>query len=487
MKSIRLLLIFAVLFYSCNQNQDNNEVRITFLQLNDVYELSAVSGGKLGGFARVQTLLNQLKSENKNTFSFMAGDMLSPSAIGTAQFEGERIAGRQMVDALNAMNWDYFTFGNHEFDIKEPDLRKRLQEMQFTLITDNVTDQNDQPFPNTVPHQIINVDGVKVGIFGVTLNNFRTKYAKISDPIEAAQKAVGSLKQSGADIIVGLTHQSIDQDEALVVEIPEIDLVMGGHEHENFHLLRGNNFTPIAKADANAKTAFVHQLTFNKETKALNIKSELVFIDDQLQKDGRILELANTWTKRAFESFEEQGYDPNRVICQSTRILDGSESAIRNRSTALTKLITRGFLSAFPQADAAIMNGGSIRIDDKLQPGPITEYDIMKISPFGGSVSQVTIDGATLIRALDQGEKNAGNGAFIQYANISKQEGSWLLQEAPIEPGNTYTIAISSYMVEKGDTNLEFLTYDKGLVKPTDQPKQKFFDIVIAQFQKEFN
>jgi 5'-nucleotidase/UDP-sugar diphosphatase len=94
----------------------SREVNITLVQANDVYEMTPVNGGRYGGLARLQTLVKQLKRENPHTYTLLAGDLLSPSAIGTAKVNGERLNGKQMVAVLNAMGWDYMTLGNHEFD-----------------------------------------------------------------------------------------------------------------------------------------------------------------------------------------------------------------------------------------------------------------------------------------------------------------------------------------------------------------------------------
>jgi 2',3'-cyclic-nucleotide 2'-phosphodiesterase (5'-nucleotidase family) len=54
----------------------------TFLQMNDVYELIPLSGGKKGGLARVATIRQLLRQENPNTITVMSGDVVSPSALG---------------------------------------------------------------------------------------------------------------------------------------------------------------------------------------------------------------------------------------------------------------------------------------------------------------------------------------------------------------------------------------------------------------------
>lgn len=61
--------------------------------MNDVYEITPLENGKVGGMARVAQLRNQLKQKNKNTFTILAGDFLSPSVLGTVKNEGKRIAG----------------------------------------------------------------------------------------------------------------------------------------------------------------------------------------------------------------------------------------------------------------------------------------------------------------------------------------------------------------------------------------------------------
>jgi 2',3'-cyclic-nucleotide 2'-phosphodiesterase (5'-nucleotidase family) len=57
-------------------------VQWTFLQMNDVYELIPLAGGKKGGLARVATIRKLLLQENPNTLTVISGDIVSPSALG---------------------------------------------------------------------------------------------------------------------------------------------------------------------------------------------------------------------------------------------------------------------------------------------------------------------------------------------------------------------------------------------------------------------
>ena len=134
MKSIKsiLYIVSITVFLSCSK--EDGKIDFTFLQVNDVYEIAPIQGGKFGGMARVATVHQQLLQENKNTLLLMAGDFLNPSLLGTVKYNGERIRGKQMIETMNAMNFDLVAFGNHEFDLGSKDLQKRLNESNFNWI-----------------------------------------------------------------------------------------------------------------------------------------------------------------------------------------------------------------------------------------------------------------------------------------------------------------------------------------------------------------
>jgi hypothetical protein len=70
-------------------------VRVTLLQVNDVYQISPIDRGKTGGLARLATLRKQVMAESPNTLFLLAGDTLSPSVasnIFRAAQANERVA-----------------------------------------------------------------------------------------------------------------------------------------------------------------------------------------------------------------------------------------------------------------------------------------------------------------------------------------------------------------------------------------------------------
>ena len=450
-------------------------VNVTLLHLNDVYEITPIEGGRRGGLARVAGLRQQLLTENPNTYTVLAGDAFSPSALGTARVDGERLAGRQMVAVLNALGLDYATFGNHEFDISEEQFLQRLQESSTTWFSANVSDMNGEPFagvPRSSQIVVAGADGaeVRIGLIGVTLPSNPATYVSYRDPIEAAREQVEQLRGQ-SDIIVAITHLSLEQDQALVATIPDVDLVLGGHEHENMQQWRIVNppvgevcpqsATPIFKADANARTVYVHRLQYDTASGCLQINSQLQEISSAIPDDLPTAVIVQRWQEIGFAGFRQSGFEPGEEIATTTEFLDGLESSVRNHPTNLTQLIAAAMLSQVEGAELALFNSGSIRIDDRLPPGEITQYDVIRILPFGGNILAVDLPGALLQRVLTQGQANQGSGGYLQTANVSTDEsGSWLIQGEPLRPEQTYRVAINDFLISGRETGLDYLTLD---------------------------
>lgn len=457
-------------------------VAINLLHLNDIYEITPVAGGKSGGLSRVATLRKRLLQANPNLLTVLAGDLFSPSALGTAKVNGERLAGQQMVAVLNALGLDYATLGNHEFDLTEKQFRQRLPEAKFQWVASNVLDATGQPFPGitaTRMHTFKSQSGrlVKVGLFGVTIASNPAEYVRYQDAIAAAQTQVNQLKQQGADIIVALTHLSLAQDHQLAATVPDIDLILGGHEHENIQQWRLvtrprqpkaclNSGVPIFKADANVRTVYVHRLNYDTQTKCLTITSQLTPITDTIPNDPKTEAVVQTWLERGYAGFRADGFEPTQVVATLTQALDGLESSVRNQSTLLTQLIAQAMLRSVEGAELAMFNGGSIRIDDVLPPGAITQYDVIRILPFGGKILDVKLKGALLQRVLEQGQANRGRGGYLQTANVTQdQAGIWQVQGTPLDRDRLYRVAINDFLLSGREQGLEFLNLNSPEVQ----------------------
>ena len=490
---IQLILLCFLFITACKSKQGISEskkedgiITIKLIQLNDVYEIAPLSGGKYGGMARVAHVRDSIAQENPNTLLFMAGDFLNPSLLGTIKFEGERIAGRQMIEVMNAMKFDLVTFGNHEFDIGEDALQKRLDESKFAWTSANVrrilksdtlpfTIQNNKGhiyIPDTHTISLVDANGTKMdlGFFSVTIPSNPQDFVYYGDIYTEAERAY-KLLEMNTDVVIGLTHIDVEEDKQLAKQLPNLQLIMGGHEHNSMLIPTENGV--IAKADANAKTIYIHTLSYNTLTKQLDIDSHLMPIDERIASQPEVEAIIKKWNAILESKIEEVISDPNEVIYYADPPLDGTDSANRAIQTNLGDIITHAMALSFDEnVDAALVNGGSIRLDDMLD-GEVTSLDIFRVLPFGGNVVHVDITGDLLIKVLDFGRANRGTGAYLQRHNISEgTRGRWLLGGAPIYPEEKYTVAFSDFLLKGYD--IPFLTPEnEGILKMYEPRKEE--------------
>jgi 5'-nucleotidase len=457
---------------------------VTILHFNDVYEIDAVEGGRSGGLSRVATVLARLKRGATPVVSTLGGDFLSPSAIGTAQVGGQPLAGRQMVAMLNAVGLDWATFGNHEFDVAEAAFHQRIAESRFKYVSSNVVDTAGKPFDGTPQSAVVSVRSngrpIRLGLIGLTIDANRKPWVQYLPPIDSAKTQVAALRGK-VDAIVALTHLAITGDQALVEAVPEIDVVLGGHEHENWMIRRGPLFAPIIKADANVRSVAIVSLDFGKPGARPAVSSRLEVLDTRVAQDKRVEAEAQKWIAQAFDAFKSQGFVPEAPLVTIPEPLDGRESTIRNRSNELTAILVASLVREVKQADVGILNGGSIRIDDELPAGPIRVYDTIRLLPFGGKVVRATFDGALLTSVLEIGVTNQGTGGFLHHSsNVTRQAGAWLVDGKPIQPAARYAVALPEFLLTGLEANLGFLTR----TNPQVHDVQEFRDIRFALFDE---
>lgn len=458
-------LFLSLLLIGCGStDQGSNQVQFTILQINDVYEIAPLQNGEVGGMARVATLRKELLAEDPNVITVLAGDFASPSLIGTLKHNGERIAGKQMVDAMNHVGMDYVTFGNHEFDLKQADLQKRLNESKFIWTVCNAFEMKDSvnhaPFeqngvacPTYVIHEV-NANGqtLKVGLIGVVLPFNKSDYVHYEDMISTMEATYNSIKDK-CDVVIGITHQEIAQDIEMAKALPQIPLLIGGHDHTNMNKQEGP--VAITKADANAKTAYVHTLTYDFNTNTCNVASELRHINKILDHDPVVDSVVNYWNSIAFAAMEEMGFEPEKVVTTLNEPMDGLEDHVRSKPTNLGQSIAQSMHAMFPDADVAVISGGSIRLDDYLE-GSISEYDVLRTLPFGGGIGTCVMKGTELLTLLETGTvTNKGIGGYLQMDGAVKHNGEWLINGEQVVHDQEYTVVASDFLLAGKESNLE--------------------------------
>ncbi|KGL63277.1 bifunctional metallophosphatase/5'-nucleotidase [Polaribacter sp. Hel1_85] len=482
MKFIKSLFYFLSLIILMSCSKDDGKIDFTFLQLNDVYEIAPIQGGAYGGMARVETVHQELLKENSNTMLFLAGDFLNPSLLGTLKVDGERVRGKQMVEVMNAMNFDLVAFGNHEFDVSQKDLQKRLNESNFPWISANVklkTKEAAIPFYkeiNGVKHSVgetfvkefSDKDGtkVKIGFISVCIPSNPKDFVEYGNMFVKARASYAALKDS-VDIVFGLTHVKLANDKRIAKLIPNIPLIMGGHEHTNSLDTIGNVI--ISKADANAKTVYIHKISYDKNTKKTVVKSELKEINTTIKSDEKVAKIVNKWQLLLTSKIKEIIEKPEEVIFETKTPLDARDTPIRSTQTNFGQIITKAMSFGFnDEVDCALINGGSIRIDDQLS-GNITAVDIFRVLPYGGDILKVKLKGRLLKRVLDYGQLAAGTGAYLQRFNAEKVGEKWMIKGKELNINKTYSVAFSDYLLKGFD--IPFLSDKNNEVLSIYKPK----------------
>lgn len=460
---------------------DNGKITVNFLQVNDVYEIAPVEAGKFGGMARVASLKKELLIKNKNSFLIMAGDFLSPSVYNSLQYEGKRIRGRQMVEAMNGAGMDIAVFGNHEFDISESELQSRINESDFQWVSSNsfhkttagisafikTTGAGSKIIPETYIIPIKDADGTtaRIGFIGINIPFNKAAYVSYTDPMATAEKLYNQIKDS-CDAVIAITHQLVQDDILLAQKLPGLTAILGGHEHDMRYQKVGNVI--ITKAHANARSAYIISMELNKKTGRKKIKATLKMINSSVPLDAAVNEVVKKWNNIAEKNYASIGFDAKKIVLAKGEPLDAREAVIRKSATNFSKIIIKAMEQASPTAALAILNSGSIRLDDVLQP-PISQYDILRSLPFGGSIAEVDMKGSLLKEILEAGRKNMGIGGFLHYSSAVFYDAinlQWTYKKGLIGNETIYKVAITDFLLTGGESNMGFLTKtNPGIIK----------------------
>ncbi|CAF0986404.1 unnamed protein product [Adineta steineri] len=446
-------------------NNPQSYVQWTVLQMNDVYELIPLGGGTKGGLARVATIRQLLLKENPNTITILSGDIVSPSALGNSIVNGSMLNGKQMIATLNVLGLDYATLGNHEFDLKVDSLRRRLNESRFQWIASNVYERNTtKTFHNVLPYKIINMKNIKILLIGLTIDDnmgppSAERYVTITPQRglpEFTHQLLKHLRENlnlKWDVIICLTHLNMQNDIEIVEHNPSIDVLMGGHEHENYYLKRGSKHTPIYKADDNAFSVFIHRFAYQPKTKQLLIFSKLTQVSRRFKDEPETAKIADYFYQAGLQAYRVAGYVPEHVVCVLPAGLnfDGRSAVIRSQQTHLTRALCKAMMDAV-HTSICIFNAGAIRLDDQLM-GTITQYDILRCLPFLTNITSVRVDGITLVKALNRGLHNINTGMFVTYSGLEYDATleKWFLlsPRQPLEDENLIlTIASIPYFIQ---------------------------------------
>ena len=462
---------------------DADLLHVTLLQINDHYVLEPVDGGRRGGMARLATLVRDLKRENPNTIFALAGDTLSPSV------ESALMRGAQMVAALNAIGLDFATFGNHEFDFGPEVLRERMKESKFRWLSANVVDRRSgQAFGGASAEVLVTLGGVRVGLFGLTTAQAAQTSrpgpdVTFAQPVTAAKDVAARLRAQGASIVVAVTHVTMAEDKAIAAAA-DVDVILGGHEHEPLVAEEGK--TLITKAGSDARYLVQVDVWLTREGRLVERSWRFREVSRRIAPDPAVEALVRDYARRLDRELDA-------VVGKSSVPLEARSATLRTEETNLGDFVADALRERLG-TDVAVINGGAIRTNRTVPPGPLTRRDVLSLLPFTDMVVKLEIRGADLRAALEHGlaQTDRVGGGFLQLS------GARVVWDPRLAPGRrivdvsvtgkpladdaAYTVAVPGYLVRGGDGYTVF-AHAKTIVDAESGPQvsQVVIDAIAAR------
>ncbi len=235
--------------------------------------------GKVGGFAHLHTLLQQLRGEvNGHALLLDGGDTWQGS--GTALWT----RGKDMVAACNLLGVDVMT-GHWEFTYHDQEIRRNIEQFNGSFVAQNIRATEDALFEGAEvfdedtghvfpPYTIKTVNGRRIAIIGQAF-----PYTPIANPQRfipdwtfgirevELQELVGRLRSAEQpDAIVLLSHNGMDVDLKLASRVRGIDFILGGHTHDGVPVpvpvKNSAGTTVVTNAGSNGKFVGVLDLQF---------------------------------------------------------------------------------------------------------------------------------------------------------------------------------------------------------------------------------
>ncbi len=410
---------------------------LTVLAINDTYRIEGDTASARGGLARVRTLRRELEAEGRDVLVLHAGDFLFPS------FLSRQTDGAHMVDVLGWLDGDpaafddrlLVTFGNHEFDKGKakhaPLLDARIEESGFRWVASNIrwtVGEDGQPMvasAHLVEDALVQVGGVWVGVFGLTLPFTTPGYVDgYDDLVDTARQRTASLRARGAEVVIGLTHQDLAGDIALVDTLGKDgpDLVVGGHEHARQVEERAGRF--VVKADADAWSAAV--VTLSMLDDGVDTQVEIRDLtEDGPAPDPGVLATVDAWIAKHAADFCGEGDGACLAVPLTTagNELHAAELDIRRFETNLGDWVADRMLDAWRDAgvQVAFINAGALRLNRDIAAGAaVTQREVEELLPYPSETQRIRITGALLGEILTRSVQDwTGQGHFAQVAGVA--------------------------------------------------------------------
>ncbi|EHN72517.1 secreted 5'-nucleotidase [Streptomyces coelicoflavus ZG0656] len=462
-----------------------------------------------GGIEYLATHLREARKGNRYSITAAGGDMVGASPLLSGLFHDE-----PTVEALNRLDLDVTSVGNHEFDEGARELArlqnggchptegcysdKEFKGADYPYLAANVLDEKTGK-PILKPYWVWKQRGVKVGFIGVTLEGTPdivsaegVKGLEFKDEVETINKYAKELQRQGVKSIVALIHEggfpasssyNYDCDSpgagdgvsGPIVDIaknitPQVDALVTGHTHNAYVCTipdpAGNPRT-VTSASSFGRLYTDTTLTYDRATGDIartSVKSANHVVTRDVPKAPDMTRLIDRWSTLAAPI-------GNRPIGYVSADIDrdGTESPLGDLIADAQFAYGR---AQDPETDLALMNPGGIRApltytaSGAEGDGVVTYAEGFTVQPFANTVNLKDYTGAQLIQVLKE-QVSGPNEAAPKILQVSSgltytldltKSGadrvvtdSVRLNGAPVDPAATYRVASNSFLAGGGD------------------------------------
>ncbi|MEM6160635.1 bifunctional UDP-sugar hydrolase/5'-nucleotidase UshA [Erwinia sp. P6884] len=426
--------------------------------------------------------------------------ILSGGDINTGVPESDLQDAEPDFRGMNLIGYDAMAIGNHEFDNPLSVLRQQQKWAKFPLLSANIY-QKSTGKRLFEPYALFNRMGLKIAVIGLTTDDT----AKIGNPeyftdiefhkpVTEAKAVVEALRENEKpDVIIAATHMghydngqhgsNAPGDVTMARELPKgyLDVIVGGHsqnpvcmEKEN---VRQTNYVPGTPCQPDQQNGtwivqahewgkYIGRADFSFVNGKLTLEHyELVPIN--LKRMVKNEDGTTSWVNYAAEieknpgmvkllmPFQKKGEAELGVKIGSVKgRFEGDRSKVRFVQTNLARLLLASQI-ARTQADFAVMSGGGIR--DSIEEGVITYKDVLKVQPFGNTLTWVEMKGSEVEKYLATvANIKADSGGYAQFANVSlTADGTGVsnikIKGEPLQADKIYRMATLSFNATGGD------------------------------------
>ena len=403
----------------------------------------------------------------KDTLYFDLGDHADRTHPAT-----EVTRGKLNVRLLERLKPTAVTIGNNEGITFPHDwLAELYEEATFPVLLGNVYEA-DGSRPDWVDETLIlEQDGVKIGVFGVTAP-YEELYPElgwqIESPIEATERALHKL--AGCDVIIALSHLGFYADERLATTFPEIDVILGAHTH---HVLdEGVTTNGVLIAQAGKYGKYVGEVTLTLGESGV------------VSKEARLHELSRqSDSPDTLALLHAERLDAERLLDITIAETDGYASDWFGHSP-LSDLLVEGMVD-WCGAEVGIIPSGVVL--EGLAPGDVTLNMLHRICPHPINPCVLTLNGETLARFLQDANEETFTNMHVRglgfrgtvlgepsLYQIEQRNGEYYVMGELLNPDRTYRVA-----------TVDMLTFGPLLPYLADQPKRYFMPELLRDVLRE--